>query len=156
MTVPVLLGICQAISANCSGSTASSHDLLCHRQSRKCGSDFKLKHTVTAWDNTHETAVKKNSIFMTVLSTGHLNTILTEIETLVFSENLPELDRILAELNQVLWVLVSRSFVCSRCMRRCSGIIPSLLSSCFLLATFCSLSTLPDPQIKSSSIFLDW
>ena len=91
--------MCQAISANTSGSNVSDSDLLCHKQFKKCNSDFKFDSVQTMYDNTD--GVIKSSVFMTAVSASQLETIVTRIKSLVLSESLPELDTILSELNQV-------------------------------------------------------
>lgn len=101
VTIPVFLGVCQAISANTSGSSLSDSDLLCHKQFKKCNSDFKLLSVKATYDDTDGAIKSKSSIFMTAVSASQLQTIVTQIESLVLSESLPELDTILSELNQV-------------------------------------------------------
>jgi hypothetical protein len=101
VTIPVLLGICQAISANSSGSTPSDSELLCHKQCKKCSSDFRLKSVKATYDNTDGATKSKTSVFLTAVSASQLQTIVTQIESLVLSQSLPELDTILSELNQV-------------------------------------------------------
>ena len=101
VTVPVLLGVCQAISASSSGSSLSDSDLLCHKQFKKCNSDFKLLSVEATYDDTDGASKGKSSIFITAVSASQLETIVTQIKSLVLSESLPQLDTILSELNQV-------------------------------------------------------
>ena len=91
----------QAISANCSGSTPSDSELLCHKQCKKCSSDFKFRSAKTTYDNTDGDTQCINSVFVITISASQLQAIVTQIESLVLSESLPELDTILSELNQV-------------------------------------------------------
>jgi hypothetical protein len=100
-TIPVLLGVCQAISANSSDSIPSDSQLLCHKQCKKCSSDFRLSSFKLSYDNTDGATRTKSGVFVTVVSASELQTIVAEIERLALSESLPELDTILSELNQV-------------------------------------------------------
>lgn len=53
------------------------------------------------YDNTDGATKSKTSVFLTAVSASQLQTIVTQIESLVLSQSLPELDTILSELNQV-------------------------------------------------------
>lgn len=52
-------------------------------------------------DSTDGGTKSKGNIAVTAISASQLQTIVAQIEGLVLSESLPELDTILAELNQV-------------------------------------------------------
>lgn len=100
-TIPVLLGVCQAISVKSSGLILGYSELFCHKQSKKSSSGIKLRSVKTAYDETDGALEDKNNVLVTGLSTSQLHTIASQIESLVFSQSLFKLDTMLSELNQV-------------------------------------------------------
>ena len=101
--MPLLLGICQALSTNClPGSTPCDVELVGQKQCKRCILDFRKKQNYPVLDATD--GVKKEITKASVkdVSAAQLKSILIQTKRLFLSESLSELDTILAELNQVI------------------------------------------------------
>lgn len=102
--MPLLLGICQALSTNCLlGYTPCDVELVGQKQCKQCILDFRKKQNYPVLDATDglKKEITKASVIKDV-SAAQLKSILIQTKKMFLSESLSELDTILAELNQVI------------------------------------------------------